>query len=100
MNIEILGVTFSENTASKEGGAMSLLCSISNTKKCSFYVESNTFEDNFALISGGALFFNLYAPLGENTFTNNIAEYGRDLASYPFKLRLINNDTLKNLVSG
>ena len=59
-----------QNTALTEGGGISLICS--NTgKACLFDVNNNTFLDNLALKSGGAIFYHLYQLIGNNTFDNN-----------------------------
>ena len=64
----------------------------------------NEFTRNKASSKGGAIYYNLYSPLGikNNTFTSNAASYGPDFASFPSKLEILNKDTtfLSSLVSG
>ena len=75
------------------GGALRLLCSVSNSRNCRFSIENNSFVENTALKSGGAIYYDLYSPknLSENTFIQNIANYGKSIGSYAFRLKIINN---------
>ena len=59
--------------------------------ECDYNVSGNEFVQNQAAAYGGALFYDLYQPYGleNNTFENNTAVYGNNIASYPFKLKLI-----------
>lgn len=44
--------------------------------------------------SGGAIYYDLFEPLGleSNIYEDNVAEYGQNYASYPFKLKILNDD--------
>jgi hypothetical protein len=46
----------------------------------------NKFVNNTAKISGGAIYYDLYSPIGllENLFLNNSAHYGTSIGSYGF----------------
>lgn len=49
------------------------------------------FSSNTATNKGGAIYYDLYRPiLQNNTFANNSASYGNDLASYPVKIVQLN----------
>jgi hypothetical protein len=54
---------------------------------CQNIIEDNRFINNTALQDGGAIKYNSYPPiLNNNTFTNNQAVYGPNVASYPVKI--------------
>jgi hypothetical protein len=44
------------------------------------------FINNRAVINGGAIYYDLYSPIGllNNNYRNNNAQYGDNYASYPF----------------
>jgi hypothetical protein len=51
------------------------------------------FLHNSASIQGGSISYNYYKPIITNTsFSNNIAMYGNDLASFGFNIKLIKSD--------
>jgi hypothetical protein len=58
--------------------------------ECRFNVLSNKFNGNSAKLNGGAINYDLYSPSGiaSNNFTLNEAFYGKDIASYPLKLKM------------
>jgi hypothetical protein len=84
------------------GGALRLLCSVDNSKKCLFNLENNKFNGNSALLSGGSIYYDLYSPKGlmSNQFSENTANYGNSVGSYAFSLKKIdysnNNDLYLN----
>eukprot|EP00347_Sterkiella_histriomuscorum_P005203 403357498 len=53
---------------------------------------------------GGAIYYDLYRPLdfNSNYFNENLASYGKNIGSFPFKLKLLNEkqEFLQNLSSG
>lgn len=54
-------------------------------------VSNNLFENNTAVESGGAIYYDLYNPiLDSNTFTNNSAPYGPNMGSYATKIMILN----------
>lgn len=61
---------------------------------CSFIVKCNTFENNTAQISGGAIYYNAVKPEGllENVFIQNLAGYGPNFGSFPTQLKIIESD--------
>jgi predicted outer membrane repeat protein len=66
------------------GGALYLTCPDFNEKECQFFISDSTFIANSASLKGGAIYYDTYKPfLTNNTFLNNSAPYGPDLASYP-----------------
>jgi hypothetical protein len=60
--------------------------------ECNFAIENNTFINNSAFHSGGAIFYNLYSPKGliNNYFSGNRAIYGSSIGSFAFTLKLMN----------
>lgn len=54
-------------------------------------IEDNIFTENEAFINGGAIYYDLYSPIGllDNSYTLNRAKYGKDYASYPFMLKVM-----------
>ena len=68
------------------GGAVRLLCSKDNYKMCEFNIENNSFNENTAKHSGGAIYYDLYSPknLINNIFSMNTANYGNSIGSYAF----------------
>jgi hypothetical protein len=69
---------------------MSKRLSIKLSIGCNFNVLSNNFNRNSAKLKGGAIYYDLYSPIGitSNNFTLNRALYGKDIASYPLKLKM------------
>ncbi|CDW84170.1 UNKNOWN [Stylonychia lemnae] len=64
-------------------------------KKCDFSLENNKFESNYARVQGGAIYFNKNLPqnIDKNEFSNdNYAQYGSNIASFPFGINLIQQD--------
>lgn len=104
VDFELENSVILNNQAEGRGGSSFLSCSIENIKRCQYKIKNNIFENNTAMISGGAIFYDLFTPtdIETNTFTTNDAPYGTSIASYPFKLKVINEDlTWTNLlVSG
>jgi hypothetical protein len=56
-------------------------------------MHDNSFIKNSAGNAGGAIYYDLYSPIGleNNLFINNTAYYGDSIGSYPFKLDFIDN---------
>ena len=57
------------------------------------------------MIQGGAIYYNLYRPyMSQNMFENNTAQYGSNIASYPIKIVLVDNQSdgiiLSDVASG
>ena len=78
-------------------------CSV--TSVCSYDISDSTFNDSVAEVKGGAVYYDLYRPIfNNNTFSNNSAQYGHNIASYPIKIKLKDTSTdqiiLQNVVSG
>ena len=78
--------TFMNNTAPK-GGAISFRCEEGTT--CAYSIKDNTFTQNSAASDGGAMYYDFFKPttMG-NTFTDNTALYGPNLAGYPVKIEV------------
>ena len=89
--MEIENWNFESNHATRgNGGALILECP--DFDYCQFHVYDNTFTFNTAIISGGAIKWNDIQPynLTLNTYHENYAVYGNDIASFPIKLEIIN----------
>lgn len=65
---------------------------------CAYTIYGNWFTNNTALIAGGAIKWDDVMPsnLANNTYLNNTAFYGSDIASYPINL-IRNNSLSQNL---
>ena len=70
-------------------------------------MDNSTFNKNIAQIKGGAIYYDLYRPgLNNNSYHNNTAQYGSNIASYPIRIKLKGSDqnitriALDNVVSG
>jgi hypothetical protein len=61
---------------------------------CSFSLAKNQFTDNIAFKKGGAIYYNSKRPIEvePSTFDNNLAPYGSNYGSFPFMLKVINED--------
>lgn len=87
---------FTNNSASSSGGALSLLC-----PSCISTLINNTFTSNSATLSGGALLWSGSHPhLSTNSYADNTAFYGADVASKPASMQLTGRNELTGLVSG
>ncbi|CAG9321999.1 unnamed protein product [Blepharisma stoltei] len=84
------------------GGAIKLGCSYSG--ECNFNVFSNDFVGNIADYEGGAVVWKEVMPdFKNNSFDDNEAEYGSNIASYPVTMKIMNtnwNGGLDDLASG
>ena len=68
-------------------------------------ITQNMFENNTATKQGGAIYYDYNRPvLSNNTFVNNQAVYGHDIASYPVKIVMNGSDidymSITNVGSG
>lgn len=67
-------------------------------------IENSNFDQNEAVIMGGAIYYNLYRPLLNANQFNNSAPYGPNIASYPVRIvELATNQNkiyLSNIGSG
>jgi hypothetical protein len=83
-NVNITGSTFKNNMAPIAGG-IALRCEEGTT--CTYSVTDSTFENNTATTDGGAIYYDFYKPtMSGNTFINNTAQYGPDVAAYPVRI--------------
>ena len=85
--IEIRDWIFESNSAlNGDGGSLYLACP--DFTYCEYDVYGNSFVSNTASISGGAIKWNDIIPfnLSLNTFDDNSAIYGNDIASYPIAI--------------
>ncbi|CAG9321988.1 unnamed protein product [Blepharisma stoltei] len=84
------------------GGAIKLGCSYQGI--CEYNVFSNDFVENSAEYEGGAAVWKEVMPkFQSNSFENNKAEYGENIASFPVSMKIMNSNwtgELKDLASG
>ncbi|CAG9312679.1 unnamed protein product [Blepharisma stoltei] len=74
----------------KGGG---ILVSCSTYQSCKLNIKSNNFTENTAKYNGGAISWDYKLPnFANNSYLNNSAEYGDEIASFPAKLMRINID--------
>ena len=83
-NLTITESIFQENIASR-GAAINIECAVNS--QCSNSIINNTFTLNSATEKGGAILYNMNRPVFENnTFINNSALYGSNIASYATRI--------------
>ena len=101
-NMTISNSNFTENTAI-DGGAIYFSCL--GIRKCNLDITDSHFKSNKAVLSGGAIKYNVYRPtMQNNIFENNTAAYGPNIGSYAIKIRKKNSEieqiSLDNIGSG
>ncbi|CAG9312607.1 unnamed protein product [Blepharisma stoltei] len=80
-----------ENLNYGNGGGIWISCP--NIQTCKFKIHSNNFVENTAKYNGGAISWDNTLPeFINNSYKNNAAEYGENIASYPIKLMQANKD--------
>ena len=80
-NIVVNASTFMNNFC-PVAGAIALRWEDGNT--CTYSVVNSIFTNNSATTNGGAILYDFFKPtLSGNTFTNNSAQYGPNVAGYP-----------------
>ena len=106
VKIRIENCEFTNNSAWQDnGGALYLNCA--DYEDCVIDVVNNVFTRNRAEVNGGAIKWNDIMPrfLTSNQFTENVALYGNDIASFPVKIQRVNTtgrllEALPTLPSG
>ena len=94
-NVEVENCTFVNNTA-MSGGAISVECNY--LIPCTNVIRDSVFTNNVAIEEGGGIIYNTYQPeLINNTYGDNIAELGNDVASYATRIKKVSNGTLVDL---
>lgn len=101
-NISISNSIFMNNKASV-GAGLYVDCEVPNF--CHTSISNSSFSNNTATVKGGAIFYNLQRPImTNNIFSNNKAEYGKNIASYATRIvelgTLSNKLMLDNAISG
>ena len=87
--INIQNSTFIGNKA-EQGGAISFEWTSINL--CNLSLSNSTLIGNTGIKEGGAIYYNYRPPTIQNVhFDNNSAPYGNNLASYPYRIGLINS---------
>jgi len=80
--------TFLENSSrDNAGGGLTVLCD--DNSNCAYTLSYNNFTRNSAKFKGGAVYWTWQPKLENNSFSNNSAEYGADLASYGVSLEML-----------
>jgi hypothetical protein len=75
-----------------EGGAISYDCA--TTTVCAVSISNCIFSHNSVTEKGGAINYELFRPtLEDNTFLNNSAAYGNDIASYAIKIKILDSES-------
>jgi hypothetical protein len=95
----IANSTFFNNSAlSGSAGALQLDCI--ESAPCNFTVTSNNFSSNSAGLDGGAVYWTKQQPTFlNNSFSNNSAEYGPDVASFGIKMKSLDFDESQGKLS-
>ena len=98
----IQNTTFMNNTGT-DGGAIHFSCT--STQNCNLTLRDINFTDNTAARRGGALYYDFARPsLDRVRYSNNVAVYGMDIASYPVKIKIVNSTqddiSFENIGSG
>jgi hypothetical protein len=92
-NVNITSSIFANNNAvSGDAGVLNLYCPDDAAYlMCNYTITNSSFINNSAGVKGGAIKYNYNKPAfqGNNTFTNNKALYGNNLASYPVMLAFV-----------
>lgn len=84
--VTVDGSTFKNNSAPYAGG-IALRCE--EGTKCDYTIKNSMFEANHADTNGGAIYYDYYKPtFTNNTYTNNSAAYGPNIAAYPIKIEV------------
>ncbi|CDW71214.1 UNKNOWN [Stylonychia lemnae] len=103
-NLNIKDSILEYGQAQNYGGAIFLKCSHLSSSRCNYDIQANKLIGNQAGNSGGGIFYDLFRPLNleNNLYFNNNAQYGRDFASYGYKLKILKYDEayLRQLISG
>ena len=101
--IKIRDTKFLKNLA-RAGSGISFSCS--SMILCSLDINDVIFQDNKAGLKGGSIYYDYARPIfgGNVTHTNNTAQYGNNIASYPIKIAFKDSPTTEmkilNLGSG
>ncbi|CDW83870.1 UNKNOWN [Stylonychia lemnae] len=93
--LQIFNSVFSKGYSLISGGAI-------NINNANLRIQNNTFTGNVAFDKGGSIFYNKFRPqiYVNNTFDiQNYAPYGKDIAGYPFSIKIESYDTYQ-LASG
>eukprot|EP00347_Sterkiella_histriomuscorum_P008851 403343497 len=94
-DVMIENVTFESNVAlTGSAGALLLDCDINYQRICNYQIQNSLFQNNTAAMNGGAIQYTYYPPIIDgknNTFTNNSAQYGFNVAAFPVKLEFADN---------
>mmetsp|Transcript_14795 Transcript_14795/g.27383 ORF Transcript_14795/g.27383 Transcript_14795/m.27383 type:complete len:1343 (-) Transcript_14795:57-4085(-) len=94
--VNITKSTFINNKATEgNAGAVELMCEVSSP--CNFAVTFSNFTNNSAALNGGSIYWTKKEPYMEgNSFSNNSASYGADVASFGVGLKSVDFESLSN----
>ena len=83
-NVHVANSSFTHNMA-ETGGAISIECA--NYEHCDNQVYDSVFRNNSGTVKGGAISYDFRRPhFINNTYTNNHAPYGSNIASYAVRI--------------
>ena len=83
-SVHVANSSFTHNMAGK-GGAISIECA--NYEHCDNQVYDSVFRNNSGTVKGGAISYDFRRPhFINNTYTNNHAPYGSNIASYAVRI--------------
>ena len=74
--------------------------------RCQLNIQNSTFQNNSAIVQGGAISYNYNHPrITESSFINNSAAYGNNLGSYPIRIGFVSSTSddeisIKNIGPG
>ncbi|CDW85403.1 UNKNOWN [Stylonychia lemnae] len=97
VDINVNNTIFDNNTAlEQDAGALYLECEDAIYDLCTYSIQNSVFQKNTASVNGGAMKFTYFKPniTNNNTFTDNKAQYGNDLASYPVQMLITQNNAV------
>jgi predicted outer membrane repeat protein len=101
--ISIYSTTFTSNSAKSFGGAVSFSSQFEEKNDLVFKwnLKNNTFNNNMAALSGGAVYWQVSEPenIRTNIFLTNRAAHGQNVASNPYYI-IPTNESVKILASG
>lgn len=83
---------YSNQAVDSDGGGVYLQCPDIFQYNCEFRIADNKFENNTAKRNGGAIsWLNSKPAIDDNTYKDNNAKYGNNIACFGSVLKLVDN---------